>query len=134
MTTYYRFTVNETAMSDWGHAMFAEDRDTVSDCYGENEFRFSSEDAVSVEDINDDIISQWEEDRKNWLVPLDYEYLTGEQIAKSANPVNIVNGAELYDTEVVEWLYNRVLAPKSIMAITTNDGAVVFDESLIKRI
>ncbi|ALS22281.1 hypothetical protein [Paenibacillus naphthalenovorans] len=138
LTTYYRFTNSNSPMSDWGHAMFAEDRYKVEN-YGKNEYTITSDKTVDIYDIKDLIINKWIECQENeyfgslsetgyWLT------VDAEEIFESFNPTNIVDSAEGYDHDIVCWLWEMVLEPNNIMAVRTYDGAVCFDEELIEKI
>lgn len=140
--TYYRFSNKPTAMSDWGHAMFTENRDSVATGYGCNEYRYDGTGGVSIYELHDQIISAWEYDRKtgftgdfsSWCTNDYYYQLTGEDAFEAFAPEHIVDSAAGYDTEMVVWLWERILEPLGIMAVITDDGAVVFDEGLIVRV
>lgn len=134
--TYYRFTGSMNPMSDWGHAMFSDDIDVVTS-YGAFLHVFDGKLGISIEKLKRDIINQWEDDLKDGYIEDYYEYysrFSGEEIYKTFNPRNIVDSAEGYDSELVEWLWDRVLEDMNIYAVITMDGAVVFDERLIKTI
>lgn len=127
MTTYYRFT-NNGPRSDWGHAMFAEDRDMVEG-YGSNEYTLDRADTVSIYDLEDAIVAAWDNE------PCEgYEHLSADEAFEEFCPEDIVNSAQAYDCDMVCWLWDNVLAPKNIMAVRTQDGAVCFDENLIKEV
>ena len=76
------------------------------------------------------IESSWDEDFENGLVDLE---VTGAEVAAAFNPENIVESAEAWDSEIVTWICERILIPKDILAVTTNDGAIVFDRDLIRE-
>jgi len=138
MTVYYRFTNKETPMSDWGHAMFAEDRDSV-DFYGNNEYHLPVSSTVDINELEDAIKSAWnasiaDEDfgdiaYSDWANII--ENISADEAFEQFNPDDIVNSAAAYDSDWVCWLWERVLAPRGIMAVRTTDGAICFDESLI---
>lgn len=140
--TYYRFTKRNKPLSDWGHAMFATDRTKVEG-YGPHGWTFDDSKAVYVGDLKEDIINAWNEDREkgfsgyfgSGLTKQAEEYwkeIEGEEIYEQFNPKDIVNSAEAWDSDLVQWIWERILEPRGIMAVTTRDGAVVFDENQIK--
>jgi hypothetical protein len=139
MTTYYRFTNSNNPMSDWGHAMFAEDRYQVEN-YGKNEFTIDSDKTVSIWDLRDEIIVKWDECREieDFGPVMTDRYLidnvTGEQAFESFNPDDIVDSAQGYDTDWVCWLWELILEPAGIMAVRTQNGVVCFDENLIEKV
>ncbi len=120
-------------MSDWGHAMFAEDRDSVCDCYGENEYLYDGSNSTNIEDLKDAIISTWKEDAEMGLLPIGYDDVSAEDIYDCFNPDDIVASAGAWDDgDVLTWFWERVGERMDISAIITNDGAIVFDRDLIK--
>lgn len=130
---YYRFTHSRNPMSDYGHAMFAANRDRVADSngYGPVEHHYDGTDGVKIEELYDKIRSAWADEESR---PLDAYYagLTDEQVCQCFTPVDIVDGADGFDSgEMTQWLWDQVCEPEGIMAIITPDGAVVFDPDLI---
>lgn len=141
MKTYYRYTNKNSPnspMSDWGHAMLAEDERKV-EFYGENKYTYDGSGAVHISELRDEIIETWDSDREDEFYSccdfagFGYEDIPGEEIYENFNPSDIVDDAGGFDNDEVQWLWERILAPKGIMAVITYDGAVVFDEDLIKK-
>ncbi|MFI2856826.1 hypothetical protein ACH6EH_06770 [Paenibacillus sp. JSM ZJ436] len=136
--TYHRFTNSDTPMSDWGHAMFAANRLKVEN-YGQNEYTLDYDKAVNIYDLEELIKSTWEscQEEQNFgqLDDTDFwmEY-SADAVFNSFCPSDIVDSADGYDHELVTWLWDFVLEPNNIMAVSTPDGAVCFDQSLIKQI
>lgn len=130
---FYRYTKSTNPMSDWGHAMFVNNPYT-SDQYGPNCWTYDGSNGVDINDLRDVIISTWDADTESGRI-LNYTDIetTGEDIFSSFNPSDIVSSADTYDSELVTWLWERVLEANSIDAVITADGAIVFDESLIKK-
>ena len=140
MRLYHRFTNSETALSDWGHAMFAADILAVEG-YGENHFTYDGRDGVEIYDIYDDIVAAWERDKEadffgDWGMTNGTEWaktVSGEEIADGFIPADVVDSAENWDIDLVQWIWERVLDPMAIMAVYWDAGAIVFDPDLIKR-
>lgn len=136
-TQYYRFTATKNPMSAWGHAMFAADRESVCNAYGDNEHSYDGTGAVSINDIMSTIADQWDADKDDlgrWFDCSEADYYSqfdGATIAAMFSPTDIVNSADGFDSVLVVWLWDRVLDGKDIFAIETADGAVVFDSALI---
>jgi hypothetical protein len=135
----YRFTAKESPMSDWGHAMFADNRDAVSGIYGKNEYRVPIDRLTDVRDLDDAIRSAWEgRDLGRSMSSVDaayYDELTPDDIADQLiNVGDIVNTAKGYDSPLVNWFYDAVIEPRGIRGIKTLDGAVVFDPAVIKKV
>lgn len=79
-------------------------------------------------------MSAWQEDIDNdecsgdfWNNP-ENEYYKNNM---SLNPRDIVDSAEGWDSELTQWFWIKIAEPNDIMAITTRDGAIVFNEDLI---
>ena len=138
MSTYYRRTDGDSPLSDWGHAMLCDDLDNIEG-YGDNLYAFDGSDAPHIADLKDDIIEAWDYDRTHGFTgdfgsSIDEAYwqqIPGEDIYQQFNPRDIVDSAEAWDSELTQWIYDRVLDPRSIMAVLTYDGAIVFDEQLL---
>lgn len=138
---YYRFTDKDTPMSNWGHAMFSNNRDRVEG-YGKNEFGLNKNNTIDINQLKNKITKTWNYDRKNGftgdfgngLINNDYNNIPGEEIFKSFNPDNIVDSADAYDGDLHQWLWDRILKPNNIDAIRTKDGAIVFnnDKNIIQ--
>lgn len=135
----YRFTSKDTPMSDWGHAMFADDRSAVSNGgYGKNEYHVPLNELTSADDIEDAIREAWENrDLSRTMNVSEAKYYGGlsadDIVDDLVNVDDIVNTAKGYDSPLVSWLYESVIDPMDIKGIKTRDGAVVFDPSIIKK-
>lgn len=150
----YRFTREPNAvMSDYGHAMFADDVDANSAGYGDYAWSVSNEDLTSWEDTKNMIVSAIEgEINENGeldgemkrvfdQITDDYEYRyeekpstreVAEAIAEEFNPQDIVESAGAWDNgDMMEWFYNNVAKPNKIKGVKTQDGAISFEESII---
>lgn len=129
---YYRFTRKNTPMSDWGHAMFAADRDAVAQCYGAREFLYSGDGAVDIADLKDTIVSMWEEDAELGVLPDGCGGIGAEDAYRCFAPEDIVMSAGAWDDgDALTWFFDRIAAPLGIAAVKTYDGAIVFDPDLI---
>ena len=133
MTMYYRSYKEESPMSEWGHAMFS---DHIDPWQGEPNYTYDGTGAVDISDLEDVIKDAWSESLKN--EDFDDTFMadiTAEDAFKSFAPEDIVMSAEAWDDgDMVQWIWNKVLEPKDIYAVITPDGAIVFDESLIKHV
>ena len=124
-----------TPMCDIGYAMFVRDdiiEDEQMSIYGPHKWIYIGT-PIHIVDLFEEIMDAWEEcpcrDQYGH-----YESVSGGEIAMLANPNKIVETAGLWDDwDLVHWIWEHVLEPKGIFAIETNDGAIVFDEQLIKR-
>lgn len=140
----YRNCRSVNPMSDWGHAIFADNFSSIS-CYGgknKTTFYVESADLVDVLDIRAEIIQQ-----KEAFSPDECYFLDEEEIAEIENlfslsddnffsmfnPSDIVMSAEAYDNySLLSWLYNTVIEPMEIGGVKTADGAVTFNPEIIK--
>lgn len=133
----YRFTNQQNVMSDWGHAMFADDRSMVEH-YGEKEYTVDHQDLVAFEAIREEMKAQLQDDIESGAA---YDFFSDVELAygvdaivDSYNPDDIVDGAEAYDnSSFLGWLCERFLT-EDIRGIKTRNGAVVFDEEIISKI
>ena len=132
MTTYYRYSNSENPMSDWGHAMFVDD-EFASENYGDILYTYDGSDSVDIEDLHDIIVDEWAKIVDKCLEPIGFEEIDAEDIYNEFNPEDIVMSAGAWDSELVTWFCDSILAKHDIKAVITNDGAVVFDPTLIKR-
>ena len=137
---YYRYTDKNTPMSDWGHAMFVDDPYKTAS-YGDYCWTLDSKHCTPIENIRQLIIDTWEYDKKHgfsgdFYYNCDCDYFaqfSGEEIYKMLNPADIVKSAEGWDSDLVVWFWERIAEPNDIMAVSTQDGAVCYDEKLIQR-
>lgn|SRR5699024_7528077 len=129
---YYRFSNSDNPMSDWGHAMFV-DNEFSSEGYGDILYTYDGTDGINIEDLHDIIINEWNRTVDNGLEPIGFKEIDAEDIYNEFNPEDIVMSAGAWDSELVTWFGDVILAKHNIKAIITNDGAIVFDPTLIKR-
>lgn len=131
--TYYRFSNSTNPMSEWGHAMFSEKRESVEH-YGKNEFIYNGNHGVKIEELEASIISQWEKTVETGMAPMGYEEMEAQTVFQSFNPSDIVMSAEAWDSsELLTWFCEAIAIPQDIQAVITNDGAIVFDSALIRE-
>ncbi|SPF51149.1 hypothetical protein SBF1_50033 [Candidatus Desulfosporosinus infrequens] len=145
---YHRFTNSSNVMSNWGHAMFAANRDAVEN-YGSKEFIFKSsrDNSKTIKSLKSLIIKTWKYDQKNGFTgdfgngcTDDYYYNVKDNavdaisIYNSFDPSSVVESADAWDSELYQWFWERIAEPNGIMAVTTQDGAIVFDADLIKEV
>ena len=141
MTTYYRYTRRPNPMSDWGHAMFSDTYHKVEH-YGGGAYGWTLDESetVNIWELEEAIMSAWDRCLENedfgqlgddsyWINEFDRD-----DLMPLFDPCDIVDSAGWYDHEMVGWLWDFVLEPLGVMAIRTSDGAICFDESLIKPI
>lgn len=129
---YYRRSVSTNPMSDWGHAMFAENQDSILS-YGENEFTYNGEHGVELSSLHDIIVSEWEKAQENFMCPVGFDDIEAEEIYSEFNPEDIVMSAGAWDcAELIAWFCDNIAIPNDIQAVITCDGAIVFDSSLIQ--
>lgn len=134
---YYRRTGRPNPMSDWGHAMFASRLDRI-EMYGRHLWTLDASYCVPIDDLRDIIAETWDADKADnfeaapYIVG-DYWYtVDGFDVAEDANPRDIVNGAQAWDCwEFVQWFWERIAEPRGIVAVSTRDGAICYDETLI---
>lgn len=131
--TYYRFS-NNGAMSDWGHAMFTEDEESVRG-YGDIAYIYDGREAVNIESLHDIIVEKWNQQKEMDRIPSEYEDFEAEDIFNCFNPEDIVMSADAWDDGfLTTWISEYILSEREIKAVTTNDGAIVFDSTLITEV
>ena len=135
----YRFYKAESPMSDWGHAMFADDPEAISQ-YGTQAWVVDKKELTDVNELLPEIERKIKEQIDNGKI---YNYNFADyieekseaeikDIIKEFNPKDIVESAEAYDNgDFLEWLFNEVCEPKGVKGIKTDDGSIVFDQSII---
>jgi hypothetical protein len=135
---YYRFYGSDDPMSRAGYAMFAKDVDEVGAGYGgrnKRAFSVRDEDLTPFSDIESKVIEARHRTDENspWEIE-DYSGMSDDEFAAMFNPEDIVDSAYGYDSEeLTAWLWENVLDPNGIKGIETDNGAVVFDPSVISR-
>lgn len=124
VSDFYRATANDKSpMAGAAYAMFAEGSPERVRHYGSNLWSSSGDGAVDVASIQKDIVKAL---RRSGV--MQGEHGTAAQLAREANPDNIVNSAGLWDRpDLVEIIYNDVLEPKGISSVRTSDGLIMFD-------
>lgn len=133
-TTYYRFSNRQCPMSDWGHAMFCDNEDAVTH-YGDNEFTYNGLEGTPIEDLHDIIVNAWKKTVENGAEPMYFEGEDAETVFESFNPDDIVESGQAWDCgELCTWFSDNVASVHGINAVILFDGAVVFDEKLIKAV
>lgn len=131
----YRAYAKEDGMSSWGHAMFADSTDML-DVYGGSDPKWFSVSEKQLTDINilkKDILKARRETVMAGGLE-DYDALDDDEFFAMFDPQDIVMSADAYDNdELTAWLYQKVLEPKGIPGIKTEDGAIVYDNSIMVR-
>ena len=140
-SVFHRYYNSISPMSDWGHAMFAENRDAVVN-YGKNHF------TLDIDKESNGVIyagdSKFTDALKKFYIGgrgndvfVEMSEIYGEEDAlerliSEANPDNIVDSAGLWDGDIIGDIYEDILEPNGWKTIETRDGAVTFDESIVK--
>lgn len=133
--SYRRYSKNG-AISDWGHAMFADDPYTV-EMYGTNLFGVFQKDLADINDLKPEIAKAWKktikENNSNVLEDLDYwSKISGEEIAEQFDPTDIVETAGAWDnSEMVRWFFEETDLWEEISGVKTSDGALVWNPDII---
>lgn len=142
----HRFYNQLSPMSDWGHAMFADNIEQVRgygkqhyftdpEMFGEMAIYAGSEkfrDAMRRYYTEGSGVLQVEELEAAGVKDGDRGEII-EQLLDDANPSHIVDSAQLWDSEDISGVWDEVLNPNGWLVVETSDGAIVFDESLISR-
>lgn len=111
-----------------GYAMFAETRQPRSmleslSGYGPGRWISSGQGAVDVRELQPAMVRALREAGRHEELGT-----TAAQLARQANPSNIVDSAGLWDNpDLVGTVWERVLDPRGVTAVRTNDGLIIFD-------
>lgn len=131
---FVRRTRGENPYNDVGHMMFVADK-KLNDIehYGNNLWHFDTESVPAGQLMHADS----SEFRRGLYRALRSEYDRGEAraLVDEANPQRIVDSAGLWDNvNLTQKAWDDFLDRKNIRAVQTNDGAIVFDPTLVRRL
>lgn len=103
--------------------------DTLSG-YGKNGWLVENPTGIDVADIQKDIVRALREAGAH----REYQ-TTAANLAREANPANIVDSAGLWDApDLVSIIYERILGPRGISAVRTKDGLLSFDPAMVAKL
>ena len=128
----YRFNNNkDDPMSDYGHAMFAESRESVEH-YGGIEWQVDASRYPDRESLEPKIREAIEFGKENEQLPQGItdpiEWYGVDSVVDAFFPEDIVDSAEAYDNdESNSWLWEMVLEPNGFDGVKTPDGAVSYN-------
>jgi len=144
---FFRFYNSDDPMSQWGHAMFKESsspHEALENIghYGKNAFELETGKGIfpEAESLKKDILKQLAYDYKKGMLPLSLENqvsegMKGRDFIDQFNPDDIVDSAAAYDDDdIFPWFYEKVVEPKGISGVITNDGAISWEPDTIKKI
>lgn len=135
--TYRAVASGESPISSYtGYGMFADDPNTV-DMYGDSLYTVDNSALPSIDDFKAAIANAWNEDLESGMLPVSIESLaenfTGEQIAETFDPKNIVDGADAWDDpDLTTWAFDKGIFD-GVPGVKTSDGSIVWDESVIQQ-
>lgn len=129
----YRGYRHEVIPDSIGYAMFADDPSEARG-YGDRFAAVRHDDLPKIDDFKEAIAEAWERDKAEYLLPpaLEvFEDLSGAEVADHFDPVDILDGADAWDTpELITWAFSHGIFDEA-GGIKTSDGAIVWDDSLI---
>lgn len=135
----YRFSNSKNPMSEMGHAMFADSEGNVEH-YGENRYVVDASKLTPFDDVKPLIEKAYDEAAADDFDPMknfdidEYSYQDKEAFVDSFDPEDIIDNADGYDNPGMNaWFYEYILEPNGIAGIRTQNGGVVYDESLIQN-
>jgi len=133
MSTLHRFNDNpDRPSNDVNHLEFAEDEYSVEH-YGDVHWVVDDAELTLIREIEDKIREQFAVDLANNRLSPELESI-GIGILDDLDPDKIVDSAGAWDCcEFVAWVWDRVLDAAEIKGVQTQDGAVVFDTSIVRR-
>jgi hypothetical protein len=98
---------------------------------GQYVWTVDSDKCTDIHDLHDIIVSKFE-NRNEW--DLSDFGITGEEFFDICNPTDIIDSAGAWDdADTTMWIYNNICEPSDITALQLDDGAIVFDETLISK-
>lgn len=134
---YFRNTQKATPDNGTGYMMFSDDADRVQH-YGPNSWAFDSDSLPAADVLDARTPEAIRKIQRLFAEDLDFVRSFGrgaspKKLANEANPKDIVDAAGVWDSpEAVEKIYNGLIDPEMYRAVLTNNGAIVFDRSLVK--
>jgi hypothetical protein len=132
ITTSYRGGSSKSPLSHGGYAMFADDP-TEIESYGDVLYSVDTKNLTPITDLKDEFIKTWNS-KEDWERVPSYENDTGEEMFAGYDPQRIVLTADHWDDEeLVGWFYTNIAEPKGLDGVKTNDGAIVFNDEIIKN-
>ncbi len=121
--TYHRYTRGSPS-GDIPWMMFAIDKESVENAYGNKHYVASDRDAIDIEDLIPDIAEALEE-----YGSTEFIRDNAEAIADELNPDEIVTSAGSWDdADVVQDVWDRVLKDRGILKVKTTNGLIVMAE------
>lgn len=135
-TKSYRCT-NTGPISEYtGYGMFGDYAPGV-DMYGENLYSVDHSDLTDINNFKEQIAQEWDNAVENETLPAELESLgeekNGKEIAEDFDPEDIIDGAGAWDIpELATWAFNAGIFD-DVGGVKTQDGAIVWDESLIQK-
>lgn len=128
---YYRYADEYNKINEMtGFAMFTENERRVSGCYGSHRYTYDGRNGTSIYDMKERFLEAWE-DCKDYA-PDYMQGMTGEEFFECFNPSDIVEDAEAWDNSDFRIFFNDFIYDDE-QAIILDDGAIVFDETLIEE-
>lgn len=124
----------EGLMSRDGYAMFADDMESILHYASRNGRIYSVGHSrlTPIGDLADAIALAWSDEDER---PYGFGHIEVGDVLAAFDPADIVNSAEAYDApKMVQWLWDRVLEAREILGLKTQDGAIVFDPSIVDQI
>lgn len=114
--------------------MFTDDPHAIAN-YGDKFSAVEHGDLAPIDDFKDAIAKAWERDKAKYLLPPELEVFSdrsGAEMADHFDPADIVDGADAWDTpELITWAFSHGIFDE-VGGVKTSDGAIVWDESLIR--
>lgn len=128
---YYRYADEYNKINEMtGFGMFTENEGRVSECYGSVRYTYDGKEGTDIQDMKERFLEAWEECRDN--TPDYMQELTGEEFFECFNPEDIVEDAGAWDNDDFRMFFNDFIYDGEA-AIILENGAIVFDESLIEE-
>lgn len=126
---YFRYANKNNKINPiTGFAMFSNNENRVSECYGDIKYTYDGTDGVKIEDMKNRFYEAWEDCKYN--APEYMWNLTADEFFNAFNPSDIVNDAEAWDNDDFRRFFSEFVYDDEV-AIILDNGAIVFDDKYI---
>lgn len=137
---YHRFTPRANPDNGRGYMMFAHGDPERVNVYGSHHWGLDPDDFPDgsiIDASNDEIRRELSEVlSKNWdeIEEMGYYYTNPDDLADLADPSDIVNSAGVWDSDLVELIWEKFLEPRGALGVKTSDGFIAFDPQYVRSL
>ncbi len=129
--TYHRYSQSPTGASDVPWMMFSKNETDVSGGYGKEHFTVSDKGAVDAKKL----IPNIQRVLAKHPELLESYQASAKDLASESTPKRMVESAGIWDSpDIVQVIYDEVLASKGITKVRTPDGLMIFDSTDMQKV